>query len=467
LLRRPARLLALLLVAAGPGCAVGPDYRRPELATPEAWHAQPGAAPGAAEADAALAAWWERFGDAQLSALVARAARESVELRFADARVRELVALRGVAGASLWPQLDAVGEAAFISGPTENSALGALEAFWELDVFGGLRRAVEASEADLGAGIEDRRALLLALVGSVATTYVELRGLESELATVRRNLDAQQETHSLTEAQRRAGLASDLDVERARAQMSLTAAELQPLESARTAARNRLAVLMGAAPGALDAELGDEAPIPSAPAEVVTGVPADLLRRRPDLVRAERELAAATARIGEAEAERWPRFTLVGSVGLRSDDVAKLVAGDGAIASIGPSVTWPIFAAGRIRANIAANDARTEQALARYELALLRALEEAENALDRHAREQLRRVDLRDAVAANRQAVELAQRLYANGLGGFLDVLVAQRLLLEAESRLVASETAVSTSLVSVYVALGGGWQQADALRLP
>jgi NodT family efflux transporter outer membrane factor (OMF) lipoprotein len=248
--------------------------------------------------------------------------------------------------------------------------------------------------------------------------------------------------------------------------VSVTAAEIPPLEAARAVARNRLAVLLGAAPGSLDAELG-EGPLPSAPAELVVGVPAELLRRRPDLARAERELAAATARIGEAEAELWPRFTLVGSIGLRSDDVAKLVTGRGAFASIGPSITWPVFAAGRIRANVAANEARREQAFARYELALLSALEEAENSLDGHAREQLRRLDLRDAVDANRVAVELAQRLYANGLGGFLDVLVAERSLLEAESRLVASETALATSRVALYVALGGGWQQAEELRLP
>jgi outer membrane protein, multidrug efflux system len=465
--RRPARLLALL-AAVGCGCTVGPDYQRPDLSVPESWRAEAaGGSPSDLDAEPGLAAWWQRFGDARLSALVERAARESLELRIADARVRELVSLRGVAGAALWPEVDAVGEASFISGPTDNSGLATLEAFWQLDVFGGLRRAVEAADADVDAELEDRRALLLGLVGAVATTYVELRGLDSQIATVRRNLDAQRETRSLTEAQLRAGIASDLDVERARAQMSLTSADLPPLENARTAARNRIAVLLGAAPGALDAELGGEAPIPSAPAEVVIGVPADLLRRRPDLARAERELAAATARIGEAEAELYPRFSLLGSVGVRSDDIAELIAGDGAFASIGPSVTWPIFAAGRIRSNIAANDARTEQALAGYQLVLLHALEEAENALDRHAREQLRRVDLRDAVAANREAVELAQRLYANGLGGFLDVLIAQRALLEAESRLVESETAVSTSLVSVYVALGGGWREAESLRLP
>jgi NodT family efflux transporter outer membrane factor (OMF) lipoprotein len=456
-----------LWLAVCSGCAVGPDYLRPDLATPPTWRAEDAAAAAAADSDAALAAWWERFGDTRLSALVERAARESVELRLADARVRERLALRGVAGGALWPGLDARAQGTWNTGDTPDSSLAALTALWELDVFGGLRRGLEAADADLGAAIEDRRALLLALVGSVATTYVELRGLESRIATVGRNLASQQETRSLTEAQRRAGLASDLDVERARALVSVTAAEIPPLENARTLARNRLAVLLGAAPGSLDAELAEEAPIPRAPAELVVGVPADLLRRRPDLARAERELAAATARIGEAKAEYYPRFTLVGSVGLRSEDIAKLVTGGAAFASIGPSITWPVFAAGRIRANVAATDAREEQALARYELALLSALEEAENSLDRHAREQMRRLDLQDAVAANREAVELARRLYANGLGGFLDVLDAERSLLETESRLVESETAVSTSLVTVYVAVGGGWQQAEALRLP
>jgi outer membrane protein, multidrug efflux system len=465
LFRPPAPLLALLL-AVSSGCAVGPDYRRPELATPAEWHAEGAPAPGPADPELALAAWWERFGDARLSVLVERAARESVALRLADARVQELLALRGVAGASLWPELDSAVLATVKAGNAPSSSLAALSALWELDVFGGLRRGVEAADADVGAAIEDRRALLLALVGSVATTYVELRGLESQIATVRRNLEAQVETRSLTEAQLRAGLASDLDVDRARALVSVTASEIPPLENARTIAQNRLTVLLGAAPGSLDAELGDPAPIPRAPAELVVGVPADLLRRRPDLARAERELAAATARIGEATAELYPRFTLVGSVGLRASDIAKLVSGGGAFASIGPSITWPVFAAGRISANVAARDAREQQALARYELALLGALEEVENSLDRHAREQIRRLDLRDAVAASQDAVELARLLYANGVGGFLDVLVAERTLLETESRLVESETSVSTSLVAVYVALGGGWQEAEALRL-
>jgi multidrug efflux system outer membrane protein len=296
---------------------------------------------------------------------------------------------------------------------------------------------------------------------------VELRGFEALLDTVSRNLATQQETRDLTEAQLRAGLASDLDVERARALQSATAAELPPIDAARRASAHRLAVLLGEPPTALAAELDADAPVPSIEEALVVGVPADLLRRRPDLARAERELAAATARVGVAVADLYPRFTLTGSVGLRSESVKDLMRADSRFAAVGPNVAWPIFAAGRLRANVRAADARQEQALAGYELALLEAWEDVENALVSHTREQLRRRSLREAVDANREAADLARRLYANGLGAFLDVLVAERSLLESESRLVQSETSVSTSLIALYVALGGGWERAEELRVP
>jgi NodT family efflux transporter outer membrane factor (OMF) lipoprotein len=446
---------------------VGPDYRRPELAAP------PGYA--AADTDAAadpaeqLAEWWTRFSDPELSALVVRAVRGSQELRIAQARVREARALRRVAGAPLWPALDGVFEGREVTGEGPQSAsLGGLEALFELDVFGRIRRGVEAADADAAAALEDRRALLLAVVGEVVTSYVELRGFQGQIATVRRNLDTQYETAELTNARVQVGLASDLDAERARAQLAETAAALPPLEAALAASRHRLAVLLGQPPAALAAELVADAPIPSAPAEVLVGVPAELLRRRPDLDRAERELAAATARIGEATADLYPRFTLVGSIGFASDDIAQIFAGSsGSFAAIGPSVTWPVFAGGRIRANIEVQNARQEAALARYELTLLTAQEEVENALVRYAREQVRRRQLRAAVDANREAAELARLLWANGLAEFLDVLDAERSLLVSESLLVASETNVSTQLVSLYVALGGGWERAEALGLP
>jgi NodT family efflux transporter outer membrane factor (OMF) lipoprotein len=248
--------------------------------------------------------------------------------------------------------------------------------------------------------------------------------------------------------------------------VATTAAELPPLETAVDQNVHRLGVLLGEPPASLFEELTAAAPIPSAPPELVVGVPADLLRRRPDLRRAERELAAATARIGEAKADLYPRFTLTGSIGLRSEDLKDLVKGKGGFAAIGPNIIWPVFAGGRIVANIDVQNAREEQALARYERTLHDALEEVENSLVRHAREQVRRRDLKEAAEANREAVELARRLHAAGLADFLDVLVAQRALLESESRLVESETAVSASLVAVYIALGGGWDAAEEVSL-
>lgn len=456
-LRSAACLLALA------GCAVGPDYAAPDVPVPGRW----AAAEGAADADLAATAWWARFGDPQLTRLVERGARANLELAEADARVREAQALRRASFALLWPTLDLGAEARTEGGgpgaQTADGVFAALDAAWQLDVFGGARRALEAADADLAARVEDRRALALVLVGEIARSYIELRGFEAQLDAIERNLAAQREIASLTEAQLRAGLASDLDVERARALVAVTAAELPPVDAARRASEHRLAVLLGVPPAAFAGELADGGPIPEAPGEPLVGLPADLLRRRPDLVRAERELAAASARIGVAEAQLYPRVVLLGSVGIQSTTWHEQAGFLGA----GPSVTWPVFAAGRIRANVAAADARQAQALARYEQVVLFAFEDVENWLVRHQSEQLRRAALRDAVAANREAAELAQRLWANGLGGFLDVLVAERALVEAESQLVASETAVSTSRVALYVALGGGWEPAEELRRP
>lgn len=446
-------------------CAVGPDYREPALATPDAWSGAPAAAQG--NPDEALARWWSRFEDARLDDLVARALAANLELRVADERVREARAQRRIAAAPLFPFLFAEADGAVTTGATTDLGLAVLDAVWEIDVFGGTRRSLEAAGADLEATLADRRQLLVLLLGELARSYVELRGFQLRIDTVERNLAAQRETRELTEAQLRVGLASDLDVERARALTANTAAELPPLDAALRASMHRIAVLLGQPPAALAAELAEPAPLPRAPGELLVGVPADLLRRRPDLARAERELAAATARIGEAKADLYPRLTLTGSVGLRSEDLKELLGSDPSFAALGPNIVWPIFAAGRIRANVEVQDARTEQALARYEESLLRALEQVENALVAHAREQVRRRDLEEAVDANREAAVLARRLYANGLGGFLDVLDAERSLLISESRLVESETAVSTSLVTLYVALGGGWEQAEELRLP
>ncbi|MBI5506799.1 MAG: efflux transporter outer membrane subunit [Deltaproteobacteria bacterium] len=476
------RTLFALVLASVAACTVGPDYRRPDLAVSPTWSrpasadlsqsagatdtatGEPSQATTTPEPQRDLAQWWKRFADSTLTSLVERAVKSNVDVEVAEARVRQAVASRRIASSQLWPSLDASAATSAGTG-ADNSTLLA-SAGYLLDLFGGVRRSVEAADADIQASIEERHAVLLALVGEVASTYIELRGSQSAIATLRQNLATQQETWDLTKARRSVGLASDLDVERARAQAAGTSAALSPLESIREQSVHRLGVLLGGQPAALTGELRAQAAIPSAPSQILVGVPADLLRRRPDLRRAERELAAATARVGAATADLYPRFTLTGSVGLASASLDDLLKSGSRLTTLSPSIVWPVFAGGAIRGAIRVRDAQQEEALARYEATLLAALEDVENAFVRHTREQLRRRDLEEAVDANREAAELARRLYSNGLVGFLDVLVAERSLVESESRLVDSQTAVSTTLVAIYVALGGGWEEAEEVRL-
>lgn len=458
------RFLLLVLCLPSAACTVGPDYRPPPLDLPAQWNSAAPAAPP--DADPGLRQWWRRFADPRLDGLIERVLAANLDLAEAVARVEEVRALRGVAAAGLQPGVDAGATAQPATGAVSDIFLAGIDALWEVDVFGGLRRSVEAADADIDAAVEAWRGVRLAVVGAGAATYIELRGFQARIATARANLDAQRKTAGLTEAQAQAGLASDLDVHRARALVATTAADLQLLEMAQVRSLHRLAVLVGEAPGALDAGLAEPAPIPAPPAAVVVGVPADLLRRRPDVRRAERELAAATARIGAATADLYPRFTLTGSVGLRSPDLKDLFDGSAGFASGGPNITWPIFAGGRILAGIEAQNAREAQAMQRYRAVLLAAFEEVENSLDALAREQIRRRALADAVEANRAAALMARRLYANGLTTFLDVLDAERSQLESEDRLVASETAVSGRMVALFVALGGGWDVAEEVSL-
>jgi outer membrane protein, multidrug efflux system len=405
----------------------------------------------------------------------------NLDLKVADARLREARALRRVAAGGLFPELDAaasyartersdssgdspqvpgevVGGRSVRSQGSSDFFRASLDALWEIDLFGGIRRGVEAADADAEAAEEERRGVLVRLIGDVAATYVELRGLQAEIATTRRNLETQRETQSLTEARTGAGLASDLDLERAKALVESTAADLPVLEASLRAAVLRLGVLLGGEPAALVSELAAESAIPSAPESVALGVPVDLLRRRPDVRAAERELAAATARIGAAEADLYPRLTLTGTVGFRSEDAADLFTADAFSSSFGPSLQWPIFQAGRLVAAVDVQEARQEQALARYELAVRRALEEVESAYARHAQQRERGRRLGRSVEASRSAADLARRLHASGLVDFLEVLDAERTLFAAERQLARSAATASADLVALYVALGGGW---------
>jgi multidrug efflux system outer membrane protein len=475
----------LLLVVGLSGCMVGPNYRAPQVPVPAAWsEAQPGKAEASA---AAVSQWWTTFKDPVLESLIARAVQSNWDLRTATGRVREARAQRGVAGADLWPTINLSGSYTrqrasenaipFSSGAGSSSTSGGpspflqglkldqdlfqtgFDASWEIDLFGGVRRSIEAADADLASSQESLRDTLVSLLAEVARNYVEVSGFQRRLAIARENLQAQRDTLELTRARFNAGLTSELDVEQAASQLATTRSQIPPLETSLKQGVHRLGVLIGQAPGALLEELSTAAPIPTAPPEVPVGLPAELLRRRPDIRRAERQLAAATARIGVAEADLYPKLSLTGSLGLESLQLTDLPKGASRFWAVGPTVSWPIFDAGRIRANIAAQDARTDQQFSTYQQTVMTALEEVENALVAYSREQARRTQLMEAAEANRRAVALATDLYRNGLGTFLNVLDSERVLFASQSDLAQSQATVSTDVVALYKALGGGWE--------
>jgi len=292
----------------------------------------------------------------------------------------------------------------------------------------------------------------------VAKNYIDLRGFQRQLGVARENLKAQQETLELTKVRFDAGLASDLEVAQAETLVNATAAQLPPLENSLKQSAYSLDVLLGLEPGALWGELSSDEPIPKLPPEVLVGLPSELLRRRPDIRRAERQLAAATAEVGAATADLFPKFSLTGIFNLQSVSASDWFTGRSRFWSVGPTIRWPLFDAGRIRANIEVRNAQQEQALRQYEKAILTGLEDVEKSLVSYVKEQARNRSLVDAVAANRRAVQLVNELYTRGLVDFLNVLITQRALYNTESDLAQSNALMASNLVALYKALGGGW---------
>jgi NodT family efflux transporter outer membrane factor (OMF) lipoprotein len=295
----------------------------------------------------------------------------------------------------------------------------------------------------------------------VARNYVELRGLQRQRAIARANIESQRQTLEVTESKFKAGISGELDSQRAAAQVASSEARIPEIEAGIFRAIHRLSVLQGREPAALAEELSKEEAMPAPDAGVPAGLPSELLRRRPDIRRAERQLAASTARIGVATADLFPKFSLTGSIGLQSSELRDLGSLDSGFWSFGPSMRWPVFHGGQIRANIAAADARQESALQQYERTVLGALEEVENALVDYSRQRRRREKLAQSVKASRRAFELANGLYVDRVGDFLDVLEAQRTLFAAEDALAQSEKSVLANRVAIYKALGGGWETA------
>jgi len=434
---------------------------------------------GETNLEPSIASWWKSFNDPQLDSLVERAVRTNQDLRIAEARVREARALYRIASSQLWPTVDAGGSYARQNQSKNQPVLGSLpmpqgipyennvyqagfDASWEVDVFGGNRRGVEAGKAEVAAAEFGRRNVLVTLLGEVARNYVELRGCQRRLEIATNNLKTQEEALALTQDRFKNGLTSDLDVQQAATLLANTRAVIPTLESGIQGYIHRLGVLLGQPPEALLAELSAPAAIPSSPPEVPVGLPSELLRRRPDVQQAERQLAASTARIGVATADLFPKFSLTGVAGFESTSASDWFAGGSKFWSLGPTVQWRIFDAGRIRANIRVQNARQEQALAAYEETVLMSFEDVENSLVAYAKEQIRRRSLEDAVNSSQDSLHLANQLYSNGLASFINVLDAERSLYQAEDALAVSDKAVTQNLISLYKALGGGWETLD-----
>ena len=469
-MRLPIRISGVLAVLIAAGCAtVGPNYVPPETSVSKDWHAQLGGSLTPKDVDPqTLASWWTTLNDPELSSLVERAVAGNLDLKKALARVREARARRGLAQAGSFPTLDATGSATRsrnskqAGGGTTSAYAAGIDAGWELDVFGGTRRSVEAAEGDLQASHEDLRDVMVTLTGEVALNYVEVRTYQARIALTEASLETENQTCQLTLWMYQAGLSDELAVEQARYNLESARSQIPSLRTGLAEAENRLAVLLGREPSTINDELEERKSIPVASTEITIGVPADVLRRRPDVRRAERQLAAQTARIGVATAELYPNFKLSGSIGLDALSLGRLFSSDALSSSGGGGISWRVFDAGAIRRDIQVQSAQQEQYLIAYEAAVLNALEEVENALAAYAGEQSRRQSLIDSIQAAQRAAELAQHKYQAGLTDFSNVLDAQRSLLSFRDQLAQSEGAVTSDLVRLYKALGGGWTSLD-----
>lgn len=464
--------LIALLAAALVGCAVGPEYRAPETALPARFTAHETSiyAERPAPAD-----FWRSFNDDVLTGLVTDALAANHDLRIAIARVSEARAALGETRFDLAPTVTANGGYVDRQLAVDETIGGiprdqeryaaAFDASWELDFFGRVRRGIEAGAAQLGAAEAALRDARLIVAAEVTRAYVELRGQQQQLEVARSNVANQSETLELTMLRHENGRATELDTSRAQAQLSTTRSTIAPLEAAIAISVHRLGVLTGRAPDALRESLAVPGAVPSIPAIVAISDPADLVRRRPDIRIAERELAGATARIGIAVADLFPRVSFTGSVGFAADSAGSLGEAGTGTRLVAPGISWAAFDLGRVRARIAASEARAVGAIARYEQTVLRALEDTENSLVAHARARDRLQDVEAAAKASSKAAELARLRYESGANDFLQVLDAERTRLAAEDRLAESRTATATTLVAVYKALGGGWESGAVSR--
>lgn len=462
------KALLLLTTLALTACAVGPDYRRPEVATPDQFVGVDTSQFSTADVERDF---WKAFNDEQLNEIIERALVANHDIRIATARLREARALRGEAKLDFAPTVQ--GSAGYTKARASERQIApapnadreqdfydsGFDAFWELDFFGRVRREVEASSAEVQSAEAGVYATQVSVTAEVARNYFELRGAQQQLAVARRNADNQGETVRITTARLDAGRGTQLDSSRAQAQLSATLATIPDLEAGVTRSMLRLGVLTGQAPETLLPQLSAARALPTLPVAHDIGTPELLLRRRPDIRVAERNLAAATAEIGVAVGDLFPRITFLGRWGFDAVNRGDLGESGSESYSFGPSISWAAFDLGRVRQKVKQREAATDRALATYEQTVLQALEETDASLTTYSKAIVKQQHLQDSAAASLEASKLARARYENGVADFLTVLDAERTSLAAEDQLARSETQTATALLATYKALGGGFR--------
>jgi NodT family efflux transporter outer membrane factor (OMF) lipoprotein len=471
-------------------CAVGPNYHAPRADAPPEFVAAAGASGHVStshQPPVDLASWWHSFNDPELDSLIDRAIRANPDLELALTRLQEVrmgeavlvgdvlptVAASVAAGRGTGSDMTRAGAASALRAADNKGSLDQIEqvagfaATWELDLFGGGRRAMEAGRDSIEAAAAARNAVLISIVADVARNYVDLRGMQMRLAIVRKNITTAQQSRDFEQARFDRGLTNELDLQLAHRQLATLQSELPPLQSDIQAAQYDIAVLLGQFPEDLAAELGTPGILPALPENIEAGLPLDLLQRRPDVREAERQLAAATARIGVATANLFPHVMLSGGLGTQS---ATTGAHGSHIWDFGPSVYWPLLDFGALDSLVNVADLQAHERLVDYRKTVIDAVQDADTAIARFQAQEQRLANLADAIDASQRAVELAQQRYDRGLTDFLNVVDAERQLYNLEEQYTASQQSAADAFIYLYKALGGGWesyQQLPAIRRP
>src|SRR5882762_718004 len=463
------------------GCTVGPDYESPEMKeAPSRSALNGGSVPSRTVEGAIDIAWWKSFRDLQLSSLVERLAAQNLDLGTAAERVIQSIAQRRVAASQGLPQIDGQSSSTY-NRQSPNGTLSllvprpgapleyplfrdGLTSSWQLDLFGRVRRAVEAADAATLAAVENRHGVALAAVAELAQGYMQLRGTQNRLGIAKRNLRLAEENLELVNKRFGDGVATTLDLAQARSQQATIAATLPPLRTQEAEFINVIGLLLGYAPRVLEAELRRSQILPRVPRQVPVGLPGTLVRRRPDVREAEARLHEATAQTGVAVASFYPDVTLNGAVSVESLRLTNLFSPTSTAFAVGPSVSIPIFEGGKLRGSLALRESRQREAAIFFQRTVLQAWKEVDDALTAYREVQRRRADVARSVTENQAALQAARQRYSEGAIDFLNIIATQAQLLQSENDLADSDTQIATYLVNLYRALGGGWEIADVL---